>query len=129
MFGKNYFREKTLDLKTTVELVTQNSYDRRDKQSTLPPALAVDKEIKQKPIPKTQAKQYREQQKQPMINNCGFCGQQNWTPQHNCPAKTVKMQQLPENRALCTGMSRKTKQHYKINQLSRGDNIRRQRRK
>ena len=45
--------------------------------------------IKQEPIQKIQAKQFREQQKQKK-NNCGFCGQQNWTPQHNCPAKTVK---------------------------------------
>ena len=22
--------------------------------------------------------------------NCGFCGQQNWSPQHKCPAKTVE---------------------------------------
>ena len=80
-------REKNLDLKTTIKLLTQNSYDRRNKQSTIPPALAKDKEIKQEPIQKIQTKQY---QNQPKKNNCGFCGQQNWTPQHNCPAKTRK---------------------------------------
>ena len=37
-------REKTLNLKTTVELITQNRYDRRHKQSTIPAALAEDKE-------------------------------------------------------------------------------------
>ena len=36
-------REKRPDLKTTIELLTQNSYDRRIKQSTIPPALAKDK--------------------------------------------------------------------------------------
>ena len=40
-------REKILDMKTTVELVTQNSYDRRHKQSTISPVLAKDKEIKE----------------------------------------------------------------------------------
>ena len=40
-------REKILDMKTTVELLTQNSYDRRHKQSTISPVLAKDKEIKQ----------------------------------------------------------------------------------
>ena len=49
-------REKTIDLKTTVELVTHNSHDRRHKQSTIPPALAKDKDIKQEPIRKSQAK-------------------------------------------------------------------------
>ena len=46
-------REKTLNLKTTIELITQDSYDRRHKQSTIPPALAKDKEIKQEPIQKS----------------------------------------------------------------------------
>ena len=82
-------REKTLNLKTTIELITQDSYDRRHKQSTIPPALAKDEEMKQNPIQKIQAKQLREQQKQKK-NNCGFCGQQNWRPQHNCPARSVK---------------------------------------
>ena len=45
-------REKTLNLKITVELITQNSYDRRHKQSTIPAALAKDKEIKEEPIQK-----------------------------------------------------------------------------
>ena len=42
-------REKTLNLKTTVELITQNSFDRRHKQSTIPLALPKDKEIKEAP--------------------------------------------------------------------------------
>ena len=37
------FHEKTINLDTTIELITQNSYDRRHKQTTLPPALAKDK--------------------------------------------------------------------------------------
>ena len=49
-------REKTLNLKTTIELITQDSYDRRHKQSTISPALAKDKEIKQEPIQKNQNK-------------------------------------------------------------------------
>ena len=84
---RKIIHEKTLDLKTTVEFLTQNSYDHRHKQSTIPPALAKDKEIKQEPIQKIQAKQYRNQ---PKNNNCGFRGRQNWTPQHNWSAKTVK---------------------------------------
>ena len=47
-----------------MELITQDSYDRRHKQSTIPPALPKDKEIKQEPIQKIQTKQYREQPKQ-----------------------------------------------------------------
>ena len=43
---------KPSNLKTTVELVTQNSYDRRHKQCTIPLALAKDKGIKQEPFQK-----------------------------------------------------------------------------
>ena len=53
---EKYIREKTLNLKTTIELITQNSYDRRHKQSTVPHALAKDKEIKEEPIQKIQPK-------------------------------------------------------------------------
>ena len=55
-FREKPIREKALDLKTTVELVTQNSYDRRHKQSTISPTLGKDKEIKQEPIQKIRAK-------------------------------------------------------------------------
>ena len=86
-------REKTLNLKTTVELITQNSYDRRHKQSTIPAALAKDKEIKEEPIQKIQQKfktdKYGDRTTQKK-NNCGFRGQQNWNPQHTCPAKNAK---------------------------------------
>ena len=46
-------REKTLNLKTSIDLVTQDSYKRRHKQSTIPPALAKEK-IKEEPIQKIQ---------------------------------------------------------------------------
>ena len=87
-------REKTLNLKTTVDLVTQDTYDKRHKQSTIPPALAKEKEIKEEPIQKIQPRDiqnYRKNtEKTTKNNNCGFCGQQNWSPQHKCPAKTVE---------------------------------------
>ena len=47
---KKLIREKTLNLKTTVELITQNSNERRHKQSTVPLALAKSKKVKQKQI-------------------------------------------------------------------------------
>ena len=47
-------REKTLNLKTTMDLVTQNRYERRHKQSKVPPPLAKEKEIKHEPIQKIQ---------------------------------------------------------------------------
>ena len=73
-------REKTLNIKTTIDLVTQNSYEKRHEQSTIPAALVKEKEVKQEPIQKIH-KNYqpnknthtgRPTQKK---NDCGFCGQ------------------------------------------------------
>ena len=87
-------REKTLDLKTTMDLVTQDSYEKRHRQSTIPPALAKEKEIKEEPIQKIQPQNKHNPQRKTgetsKTNNCGFCGQKNWSPLHKCPAKTVE---------------------------------------
>ena len=77
-----------------MDLVTQDSYDKRHKQSTIPPALAKEKEMKEEPKQKIQPRDkqnYRKNiEKTTKNNNCGFCGQQKWSPQHKCPAKTVE---------------------------------------
>ena len=77
-----------------MDLVTQGSYERRNEKSTIPPALAKDKEIKEEPIQKIQP---RIKQNYPKTaetavknNNCGFCGQQNSSSSHKCPARTVE---------------------------------------
>ena len=76
-----------------MDLVTQDSYDKRHKQSTIP-QHSQKKEIKEEPIQKIQPRDkqnYRKNtEKTTKNNNCGFCGQQNCSPQHKCPAKTVE---------------------------------------
>ena len=77
-----------------MDLVTQDSYEKRHKQSTIPPTLAKEKETEEESIQKIQPrnKQNHLQNTETTLkkNNCGFCGQQNWSPQHKCPAKTVE---------------------------------------
>ena len=75
-------RGTTLNLKTTMDLVTQDSYGKRHKQSTIPTALVKEKEIEQETIQKIHKKYQpnkhtytgKPTQKK---NDCGFCGQQN----------------------------------------------------
>ena len=90
----NLIREKTLSLKTTMDLVTQDSYEKRHKQSKIPTELVKKKRNKTRTNTKN-TKNYRTNnntftgnlpQKR---NDCGFCGQQILTPLHKCPAKTA----------------------------------------
>ena len=59
-------RENSQNLKTTMDLITQGSYEKRHKQSTIPPALAKEKEKKEEPI---QKKQPRNKQNHRKITN------------------------------------------------------------
>ena len=56
--------------------------------------MAKEKEIKEEPIQKIQPRNNQNYRKNtettPKTNNCGFCGQQNWSPSHKCPAKLVE---------------------------------------
>ena len=58
----------------------------------MPPALAK-KGRKGEPIQKKPRNKQNKRKSTKIIkknNNCGFCGQQNWSPQHKCFAKTVQ---------------------------------------
>ena len=76
-----------------MDLVTQDNYEKRPKQTTIPPVHAKEKEIKE-PIQKRQPGNKNKSPKNIEIitknNICGFCGQQIWSPQHKYPAQTVE---------------------------------------
>ena len=96
-------REKTLNLKNTMDLVTQDSYEKRHKQSTIPPALAKEKEIKEEPLQKIQPRNYRK--------NTEITAKQLrflWTAKlvtiTQMPGKNGRMQQTPQNGTLCKSL-------------------------
>ena len=47
---KKLIRDKPLNLKTTMDLVTQDSYGKRHKQPTIPTELVNEKEKNQEPV-------------------------------------------------------------------------------
>ena len=100
-----------------MDLVTQDSYEKRHKQSTIPTALVKEKEVKQEPIqklhkndqPNNSKHNGRRTQKK---NDCGFCGQQNWATSHKCPAKTAECNnchKLGHFARLCRSNTEKTR--------------------
>ena len=117
------FREKTLNMKTTMDLVTQDSYEKRHKRSTIPPALAKEKETKRDPIQKIQPRNKQNYRKNAETtsknNNCAFCGQRSWSPSHKYPAETVECNnchKMGHFARVCSSKTNKTRKQ-RINYL------------
>ena len=103
-----------------MDLVTQDSYERRHKQSTMPPALAKEKEIKET-IQKLQQRNKQNYRKNVETatknNNCRFCGQQTWSPSHECLARTVECNNCHKMGHFARVCRSKTDSTRKINYL------------
>ena len=80
--------EKKLELKKTIEMIKQNTYERKNRKNTIPEALISnrEKEIKEEPIQRMERSDTRP--KNEFINEkpCRFCNAPNWNPTHKCPA-------------------------------------------
>ena len=85
-------KEKTLEIKNTIELRKQNTYEKKNKKNTIPEALISTKEkhiIKEEPIQRME--RYGAKPKNKNFGNrpCRYCNAPNWTPLHKCPATEV----------------------------------------
>ena len=82
-------KEKTLELKKIIELIKQNTYEKKNKKNTIPEALISTKEkhmIKEEPIQRMERFGTRPKNKNYGNRTCRFCNAPNWTPMHKCPA-------------------------------------------
>ena len=82
-------KEKTLELKKTIELIRQNTYEKKNKKNTIPEALISTKEnhiIKEEPIQRRERFRTRPKNKQFGNRTCRFYSAPNWTLIHKCPA-------------------------------------------
>ena len=82
-------KAKTLELKKVIELIKQNTYEKKNKKNTIPEALISTKEkqiIKEEPIQRIERFGTRPKNKNFGNRTCRFCTAPNWTPMHKCPA-------------------------------------------
>ena len=82
-------KEKTLELKKIIELIKQNTYEKKNKKNTIPEALISSKEkqiIKEEPIQRMERFGTKPKNKEFGNRPCRFCSAPNWSPIHKCPA-------------------------------------------
>ena len=81
--------EKTLEMKKTIEMIKQNTYEKKNKK-TIPEALITAKEkqiIKEEPIQRMEKYGNRSKTRITGSRPCRFCNAPNWSPIHKCPAQ------------------------------------------
>ena len=77
-------------MKKTIEVIKQDTYEKKNKKKTIPEALITTKEkaIKEEPIQRLEQRfNNRPKQNFQTGKQCKFCGAPNWNPTHKCPAK------------------------------------------
>ena len=81
-------KEKKFELKKTIEMIKQNTYERKNRKNTIPEALITsrEKEIKEEPIQKIERFGTRPKNRTTYEKPCKFCNAPNWNPTHKCPA-------------------------------------------
>ena len=87
-FRDKLMKEKKLELKKTIEMIKQNTYERKNRKNTIPEALISnrEKEIKEEPIQRMERSDTRPKNKFINEKPCRFCNAPNWNPTHKCPA-------------------------------------------
>ena len=81
-------KEKKLELKKTIKMIKQNTFERKNRKNTIPEALitSLEKEIKEEPIQKMERFGTRPKNRTTNEKPCKFCIAPNWNPTHKCPA-------------------------------------------
>ena len=81
-------KEKRLELKKTIKMIKQNTYERKNRKNTIPEALIShrEKEIKEEPIQRMKRSDTRLKNKFTNEKPCKFFNAPNLNPTHKCPS-------------------------------------------
>ena len=79
---------KELELKKTIKMIKQNTYERKNRKNTIPEALIPhrENEIEEEPIQRMERSDTRPKNKFTSEKPCKFCNAPNWNPNHKCQA-------------------------------------------
>ena len=83
-------KEKTLEMKKTIEMIKQKTYEKKNKKNTIPEALITTKEkqiIKEEPIQRMEKYGTRPKTRITESRPSRFCNAPNWSLIHKCPAQ------------------------------------------
>ena len=114
-------KEKTLELKEIIEMIKQNTYEKKNKQNTIPELLISTKEkhiIKEEPIQRIERIGTRPKNKNFRNRGCRFCTAPNWTPLHNCPALDVNCIKCGKKRHHSKACRQKTNNNRTVKRLT-----------
>ena len=81
-------KEKNSEMKKTIEMIKQNTYEKKNNKNTIPEVLISnrEKEIKEEPIQRKDKFNTRPRNKPNNNRPCRFCNAPNWNQSHKCPA-------------------------------------------
>ena len=114
-------KEKTLELKKVIELIKQNTYEKKNKKNTIPEALISTKEkqiIKEEPIQRMERFGVRPKNKNFGNRTCRFCTAPNWTPMHKCPALDVNCNKCGKKGHYAKAWRQKTNSNRTVKRLT-----------
>ena len=114
-------KEKTLEMKKTIVMIKQNTYEKKNKKNTIPKALITTKEnqiINEDPIKRMKKFGTRPKTRTTGNRPCRFCNAPNWSPIHKCPAQDSNCNNREKKRHYARVCKQKTKKNRAVGKLT-----------
>ena len=114
-------KEKTLEMKKTIEMIKENTYEKKNKKNTIPEALFTTKEkqiFEVEPIQKMEKLGTRPKTRTAGNRPCRFCNAPNWSSIHKCPALESNCNNCGKKRHYARACKQRTKNNRTVRKLT-----------